>query len=471
MESRNVRAGLEAGARERVELLISDSSLAHAFFEGIPAARLLGRVRLASDERDARLAAAATDGSRPEEVGEPPSTWDVLMRRLLAGEELAMERVRRAVARHARVASDEGMLVASDATVAALTLAVIWSVDIDFSLAEIARAPDRCDSCPVAHACAKYDARLMTPGVDPRIPFFEACVRLAARARIGPWPWQRLQETALLLSGPRLAAMPFRQIEGTLFPYGAVDGGHGSLTGPQRMVEIDRTVLDAVVSMDPRVLASSIARLERDGEERSTDSLVADLTELLSHAGPLVMAIPQRDPPPADLGERVYPWSPNRWDAPDAALTLADALENGTVTLPRAGALVAKGGEPALDAIGAEMLHVASHPFASAAFAELVARSGRPRDVIRLVTYFATAPDLEVAARALASCKAPELPRVLAAWLEAMLPTDGEPAPAGDDPETSSAARLMACVAALTPYPLLYDAARPLLTRIDEASR
>jgi len=74
--------------------------------------------------------------------------------------------------------------------------------------------------------------------------------------------------------------------------------------------------------------------------------------------------------------------------------------------------VVARGGEPALDALGAEMLRVAAHPFASAAFAEVLAKSGRPRDVIRLVTYFAIGPDPAAGARALASCSAPELPTV-----------------------------------------------------------
>jgi hypothetical protein len=111
---------------------------------------------------------------------------------------------------------------------------------------------------------------------------------------------------------------------------------------------------------------------------------------------------------------------------------------------------------------------VASHPFASGAFAELLARSGRPRDVMRLVTYFAVAPDPTVAARALNACGATELPSVLRAWLEAMLPSDGGQAPHGDNPDTSAAARLNACVIALKPYPRLYGAARPLLARVSE---
>jgi hypothetical protein len=49
---------------------------------------------------------------------------------------------------------------------------------------------------------------------------------------------------------------------------------------------------------------------------------------------------------------------------------------------------------------------------------------------------------------------------VLGAWLDGMLPSDGQ-----DGPE-SSAARVTACIASLKPYPRLYGAVRPLLTRL-----
>ena len=117
------------------------------------------------------------------------------------------------------------------------------------------------------------------------------------------------------------------------------------------------------------------------------------------------------------------------------------------MTLAKLRALASRGGEPALDVLGAEMLRAPLHPTASAAFAEILARSARPRDIIRLVTYFAIAPDAPIAARALSECDAPELPSVLKAWLEAMLPADGAAAPFGEDPHTSSAARVTACVA------------------------
>jgi hypothetical protein len=185
--------------------------------------------------------------------------------------------------------------------------------------------------------------------------------------------------------------------------------------------------------------------------------------------------MPLSDPPPDDEGATptggpasLPSWLPTAWSSPDAGASLAAAFERGSMTLPRMRAAVARGGDAALDALGAEMLNVGEHPFASAAFAELLARGGRPRDVVRLVTYFAVAPDPEPAARALSTCSAPELPSVLRSWLESMLPTDGEPAPLGADQETSSAARLTACVSSLAPYPHLYRVVRPLLARVSE---
>ena len=87
---------------------------------------------------------------------------------------------------------------------------------------------------------------------------------------------------------------------------------------------------------------------------------------------------------------------------------------------------------------------------------------------MRLVTYFAVAPDPGAVAHALSVCASPDLPAVLHAWLTSMLPSDGAPAPAGEDPVTSAAARLNACVAALRPYPALYGAVRPLLARVTD---
>jgi hypothetical protein len=57
---------------------------------------------------------------------------------------------------------------------------------------------------------------------------------------------------------------------------------------------------------------------------------------------------------------------------------------------------------------------------------------------------------------------------VLKAWLETMLPTDGELAEPGDDPDTSASARVTSCIEALRPYPALYQVVAPLLSRLSE---
>jgi hypothetical protein len=296
---------------------------------------------------------------------------------------------------------------------------------------------------------------------------------------VGPFPWDYLREAAEELHGAELAFTLLRPLSGSLFPPRMDED---LLAGSRRMIQLDRAELDALVAKDPRELAPVLSRAERARTSSMTlhlDSLIADLTALLSHPGALVLAIPPLDKfEPVEVsarasqlqpGEPRPSWLPHDWSTPDAAPSVAEALERNTASAARVRAVVLSGGEPALDAIGGEMLHVSAHPYASAVFAEILARSGRARDVMRLVTYFAVAPDPSAAARALSVCNAPELPRVLSAWLEAMLPADGEMAPQGDDPETSSAARLTACVASLAPYPHLYRAVRPLLSRVSEA--
>jgi hypothetical protein len=409
------------------------------------------------------------------------STWDTLLKRLTGGSKDALDRVRRAVARHTRAAVDEGPLQASDGTVATLVFAVACSSDADASCAEtLAGAAAVAASDPlVMRACAIYDPRL-APG-RAEWAAFEACVRLAALAQVGPIAWERLREAAEILSGPELALTLLRPLKTSLFPAG--DEGATSAASSRRMAQLDRAELDALVAKDPRELAATLARLDRarPGDRGGTargqvDRIVADVARLLSHPGVLVLGVPPTEPPidddsPQNLRVSKPSWLPLDWASPEsAAESFADALERGALTLPRLRAHILSGGEPALDAVGAEMLHVAAHPFASAGFAEILARSARPRDIIRLVTYFAIAPDPAPAARALSACAAPELPRVLNAWLEAMLPADGGTAVLGDDdPEHSSAARLTACVASLAPYPHLYRAVRPLLSRVSEA--
>jgi hypothetical protein len=211
-------------------------------------------------------------------------------------------------------------------------------------------------------------------------------------------------------------------------------------------------------------MAATLARMDPaavDGAQLAT--FLADLARLLEHEGMVVAALLAPDPAEADeLRASSPPLHPTEWTASTAA-ALANALERGTTTFPRVREAAVRGGEAALDAIGAEMLDVGGHAMASAAFAEILSVSERPRDVLRLVTYFAIAPDPVPAARALGACAAAELPRVLGAWLDAMLPHDSDDAP------EASAARVTACIASLKPYPQLYSAVRPLLSRLDAA--
>src|SRR5580700_8043006 len=98
MRTWSTDVGVVVRPGDGVELRVVDLSLARAFFAGIPAARLLARMRLASDERD--LAASPLRKSAT-------SSWDALLARLLADSPAASERVKRAIAKHARAAFDE----------------------------------------------------------------------------------------------------------------------------------------------------------------------------------------------------------------------------------------------------------------------------------------------------------------------------------------------------------------------------
>lgn len=458
--------GLTLRAGDQVELRVIDLSLARAFYEGIPAARLLARIRVRSDERD--LAAAPLRKTAT-------SSWDALLARLTGGAPEAAERVKRAIARHTRAAFDEGALPMDEPGVASLVFALAVSDDPDASPSEAFSAvpSGTGDDKVIARACGAFEPRLASHSADKRAVLFEACARLATRAAAGPWPAERVREALLELATSELGAS-LRRSNAALLPI-AFDAEVAP--ADRRMALLERVELDALVAKDPRELASAIARSERAhgghparASVAHVDTLLADLTTLLERPGELVIAVrgPEVDeemPIPS-----IRPsWAPTDWSSTDASSALADAVERGATTIPRLRGLISRGGEPALDAIGAEMLRVAAHPFASATFAELLARSGRPRDVIRLVTYFAIAPDPSDAARALSACGSPELPSVLRAWLEAMLPSDGGVAPFGENPETSSTARLTACVASLAPYPKLYGAVRPLLARVTEA--
>jgi len=443
---------LEVKAGDRIEFLVVDSPLARALFHGIPAARLLARTRVAGGH-------GADDTAR-----------DVHLRSLLRAESPAYEAVRRAIARHARVAEDEGTLEASESTIAVLVWAVASAPDADASLSEIAPAAGEASPCDpeVLRACARYDARLASRAADKRAPAFEACVRLAALGSLRPRAADRVRWIATQLERAEIGVRLFGDPPTSIFPRRVDDEIAPS---DRRMAAIHRAPLDALVAMDPRELGSAIGRMDRAerGAGAEVATFVADLARLLAEDGTVVAALSQPDPPeiddapPSELPGGFASWVPTEW-TPATAGAMAQALEVGKTTPARARTAVARGGEAALDAVGAEMLEVTGHASASAVFAEILSYSDRPRDVLRLVTYFAIAPDPVRAARALSACTAAELPRVLGAWLDGMLPTDGQ-----DGPE-SSAARVTACIASLKPYPRLYGAVRPLLTRLAVAT-
>jgi hypothetical protein len=281
----------------------------------------------------------------------------------------------------------------------------------------------------------------------------------------GPWQHERLFAAARDLYASSLAVQLLHVAPQQLFPR-AIE--METQRADRRMVRLERADLDALVRRDAREVASAIARLE--GSKTRLDTLIADLGRLLAANGVLVLSTPVvsgeavASTPPTPRPS----WIPSDWASAATAASLADAVEVGALTIPRLHAIVERGGEPALDAIGAEMLK-GTHPYASASFADLLSRSARPRDVMRLVTYFAVAPDPSVAARALAASPSPDVATVLRAWLETMLPSDGASVPTGDDPDTSSAARLRACITALQPYPQLYKAVSSLLGRVSTA--
>jgi hypothetical protein len=433
---------LEPKSGDRLELRVVDESLARALYQGIPAARLLARTRPSADDAEAVAA------------------WERHLQTLLGP---SYDRVRRALARHARVALDERALPASETTVAVLAWAVACAPETHASRAAPAPAGGAASTCDasVLVACSAYDERLADTAADRRAPAFEACVRLATRAVIGPLSWDRVVAMTAQLERVELGVRLLGETPATIFPRRVDDE---IAAGDRRMTALDRGPLDALVAKDPRKLAATLGRTGgQTGEGAQLATFLADLGRLLVHEGTMVASLLAPAPPDSEDARDSDPsWIPEEW-TPSTAALVAGALERGTTTLPRVRAAAVRGGEAALDAIGAEMLDVAGHAFASAAFAEILSRSGRPRDVLRLVTYFAIAPDPVPAARALGACVAAELPRVLGAWLDAMLPRDG------DDALDSSAARVTACIASLKPYPQLYRAVRPLLARLDLA--
>lgn len=418
-----------ADEEHAIELAVVDLRVARAFWEGVPTARLLARIRLDRDERD-----LVDLGERASGAELASSTWDKLLAKLLAQTPLAHERVKRAVARHGRAASDEGPLAAGDPAICALVHALLSAADgeTDSSPAEGAACGAVVDGL-VMNACGRLDRRLGGADADRRAAAFEACLRVATRATAGP--------TSLVV----LAALGDRAVStAPLYPWGD----------------------DEVPVADRHALL-----LER-AEVATSGALGTELAPLAVHDGALV-AFVVLEPRSSYAPQALSPssWLPADFASVDAGARLAAALERGAVTAPRARSLVSRGGDAALDAIGAEMLEVTAHPFASAIFADILGRASRERDVVRLVSYFAIAPDVAAGAHALGVCTAKEVSTVLRAWLESILPTDGSVAPPsmkGSSPELSASLRLSQSIAALAPYPHLHAVVEPLLERASD---
>jgi len=400
-----------------VLIAIVDVGRARAFWEGVPVARLLARVRLHRDERDLVDLDARASG-----VDFSGASWDTILARLVAHAPTSLDRLKRRIARHARAAWDDGPLPASDPAVAALVYAALSSIDEEASAAE-----GVADAGPIEDAFARgalvLDERLVAGG-DVRAPIFEACLELATEATTSE---MRLGDVRSALDGLTVVA------SGPLYPWG----------DPEIPLSERRTTL-----LDRGDLERRISPHERDRQRTSQSPLAREIAHLLSRRGD-VLLVAAREPRSLREAPELPPasWFPADLGSPDAPKALAGALERGATTAPRVHALLTREGDRALDAAGREMLEVASHPFASAVFAEILASISRERDVVRLVTYFAIAPDPAPAARALSMCTARELPTVLRGWLESTLPRD----------------RLLACIAALEPYPSLRDAVKPIL--------
>jgi hypothetical protein len=401
-----VEHALPFGAGEDTELELAwvDLRVARAVWEGVPTARLLARIRLDRDERD-----LVDLGDRASGLDLASSTWDKLMARLLGASQAAHDRVKRAVARHGRAASDEGPLVANDAAIAALVHGLLSATETegDSSPAEGAAACVALDDA-VVRACGRLDDRLATAGADRRAAAFEACLHVATLATGGSPAL-----AALVACGPSIASAA------ALYPWGEEE---------VPVAERHALLLDRSVAL-------------------AAPSLARETSALGAHHGELVVFV-RLEPRSSQEPQLVPPssWFPADFGSLEAASRLAGALERGATTAPRARSVILRGGDAALDAIGAEMLNAGAHPFASAVFADILGRASRERDVVRLVSYFAIAPDVATAAHALATSTAPEVPSVLRAWLESILPAD-----------------VPRCIAALAPYPHLHAAVRPLL--------
>lgn len=464
-----------AAQDDDVELTLVDLGVARAFWEGIPTARLLARIRLHRDERD-----LVDHDQRASGIDFADASWDIIMARLLASAPASLDRLKRAVARHARAASDEGPLAAGDTAIASLVHAHLSATDSDASAAEAANESANLDDS-VQRTCARYDERLGKNGNARSGAYFEACLELAKRGSAPAYPLGTLRtaiaavaavrDAALHDSGeyPSLASLPDAVIASSASLYPQDDQGEIPAAS-RRVCLIDRASIERILLLPPRELSAATERAVTHYSDPTISKVVADIASCASKHGALVLVATREPRSHREAPQLPQPsWAPVDLDAAETAVTIASALERGSITGPRALAVLVRGGDPALDAVGKEMLNVAAHPFASGVFAELLAPFARERDVVRLVTYFAIAPDPRVAAHALDLCAAREVvSTVLKAWLETMLPADGGVAAPGSDPETSTSARIALCVEALRPYPALYHVVKPLLTRLSE---
>src|SRR5688500_7783464 len=96
-----------------VALVVVDLGVARAYWEGVPAARLLARTRLHRDEHDLVDLEERASGRDFADA-----SWDMSLARILGGSSPSLDRIKKRIARHARAASDEGALAASDPALA-----------------------------------------------------------------------------------------------------------------------------------------------------------------------------------------------------------------------------------------------------------------------------------------------------------------------------------------------------------------
>lgn len=418
-----------------------EMGLARALYAGVPASRLLARIRLARDEQD-----LVTQADRATGLDLAGSSWDKIVAFLIGTTPEALERVKRGVARHARAGAQEGPLEAEDDHLAAILLCLLASPDLDSSLAESAVLPLM--SGPHAERAVVIDARLGTLG-DRRGPAFEAALRLARGAHLGPWSAAELGARAHTIEELTGVRPLFSPVTADPYPWGDVDVP----VSHRRVCLVERGPLERV-AYDGTPSSSMAPGRIPEGDPSFT--FLRALRTLLRRNETLGLSARARVTPTlAHVSVPPASWIPAALDTVEGARHLAEALERGATTAPAARARVLRGGDPALEAIGREMIEVKAHPYASSVFAEILAIAGRERDVVRLVSHFAIAPDTAEAARVLSLCGRREVPAVLRAWLEESLARHGA------DPDT--AARLRACVELLEPYPHLYDAVRPLL--------